>query len=202
MFCSSWLEYPFLVYHRTLCLTPRSCIAPQQMCNPLLMLQWPQPSTALSCVPRHQLILGYLEANICLLQVYGRLLFIVNKILVRKNHWTLHCVVFCTNKTFIFHTRFPFFPPSKNLLWVCVGCTVSAVTEMGPFPHYLKLCILGSWDCLRIAVAMSSFDEDVLILGEMWSASSCNISATPPGRERERENTGRMTTCTFKITAS
>lgn len=100
-------------------------------------------------------------------------------------------MVIYTNKTFIFYTRFPFFPPSKNLwLWVCVGCTLSAVTEMGPFPRYLKLCILGSWDSLQIAVAMSSFD-DVFILGEMWSASSCNISATPPGREREREREHR-----------
>lgn len=32
---------------------------------------------------------------------------------------------------------------------------------------------------------MSSFDEDVLILGEMWNASSCNFSATLPARERE-----------------
>lgn len=87
-----------------------------------------------------------------------------------------------------FTLDFHFFPPGKNLwLWVCVGCPLSAVTEMGPFPHYLKLCILGSWDSLQITVAVSSFD-DVFILGEMWSPSSCNIAATPPGREREREH--------------
>lgn len=147
-------------------------------------------ATAIYCIKlRHQLIFEYLEANTCLLQVYGRLLSIANKILVRKEFWTLRCVVTCTNKTFIFPTRFQFFPPSKNLwLWVCVGCTVSAVTGMGPFPRYLKFCILGTWDYLQKAVAMSSFDEDALILGEMWSAPSCNISATPPGREREREH--------------
>lgn len=47
---------------------------------------------------------------------------------------------------------------------------------------------------------MSSFDEEVLILGAMLNASSCNISAIPPGRERDR--TGRMTICTFKIRTS
>lgn len=50
-------------------------------------------------------------------------------------------------------------------------------------------------------MTMSSLDEDVLILGEMWNASSCNISATLPGRERERAQR-KMTSCTFKITAS
>lgn len=39
------------------CLAPRSCISSQQMCNPLLMLHWSQPSAASSYVPRHTLIL-------------------------------------------------------------------------------------------------------------------------------------------------
>lgn len=180
--CSSWLEHPFLVCHHTLSLAPRSCITPQQMCDPLLMLQWPQPPAASSYVP------GWIFGSKHL-SVPGVWLFITNEILIRKDYWTLHCVVICANKTCIFYTRFPSFPPNKNLwLRVCVGRTVSAVTEVGPFPRYLKLCFLGSWDYLQIAVAVSSFDEDVLILGEIWSASSCNISATPPGREREREH--------------
>lgn len=81
---------------------------------------------------------------------------------------------------------------------VCLARTFATVTEMGPFPRYLKLCILGSWDYLLADSCSHVF---------LWWRSSylrwdveCFILqhfCYPP---RQRENTRIMTTCTFKIT--